>query len=104
MYFALSELTCLFSFLELEMTPCKLHLSGLNFLFSLLELLASILKSGHSGRASRNQLYFGLTITFSLFFFSLVSNLATEGNYYLKVVLCVLFQMFVNHPVICTNT
>lgn len=69
MYFALSERTCLFFFLELEMTTCKLHLSSLNFVFSVLEFLASILKSGCSGRASRTQLYSGLTIIFSFFFF-----------------------------------
>lgn len=69
MYFALSELTCLFSSLELEVTTCKLHLSSLNFLSSVLEFLPSILKSGHSGKASRDQLYFGLTIIVFFFFF-----------------------------------
>ena len=51
---ALSELTCLFSCLELEMSACKLRLSSVNFLFSVPEFLASILKLGRSGRASRN--------------------------------------------------
>lgn len=94
MYFALSELTCLLSLLGLEVTTGKLHLSSLNFLFSVLEFLASVLKLGHSGKTSRNQLYFGLTVNF--LFFSLVSNLATEGNY-LKVVLILCFTSGVHY-------
>lgn len=66
-YFALSELTCLLSLLGLEVTTGKLQLSSLNFLFLVPEFLASLLKLGHSGKTSRNQLYFGLTVILSFF-------------------------------------
>lgn len=84
MDFALSELTCLFFSLGLETTTCKLPSLNLSFLFSALEFLPSLLKSGHSGRARSNQLDFGLTLIFSLFFL-LLSNFPTEGNNYFKI-------------------